>query len=85
MSEGTPPLAPREWRFYLDDMIEFSEKVLTYTDGFDQSRFEQTGLNYDATLRNWSWSASRSRTSRSTRANLPLILTGDSSSPPAIG
>ena len=35
MSEGTPPLTPREWRFYLDDMIEFSEKVLTYTDGFD--------------------------------------------------
>jgi uncharacterized protein with HEPN domain len=52
MSEGTPPLTPREWRFYLDDMIEFSEKVLTYTDGFDQSRFEHTGLNYDATLRN---------------------------------
>lgn len=22
----------REWRFYLDDMIEFAEKVLAYTD-----------------------------------------------------
>jgi uncharacterized protein with HEPN domain len=52
MSEGTPPLTPREWRFYVDDMIEFSEKVLTYTDGFDQSRFEHTGLNFDTTLRN---------------------------------
>jgi hypothetical protein len=52
MSDGTPPLTPREWRFYLDDMIEFSEKILTHTDGFDQSRFEHTGLNYDAALRN---------------------------------
>lgn len=28
--------AGREWRFYLDDMRAFAEKVLTYTDGFDQ-------------------------------------------------
>ena len=27
----------REWRFYLDDMIVFSEKVLTYTEGFEQN------------------------------------------------
>jgi len=26
----------REWRFYLDDMIGFAEKVLSYTEGFDQ-------------------------------------------------
>ncbi|MEQ1592360.1 MAG: DUF86 domain-containing protein [Thiobacillaceae bacterium] len=42
----------REWRFYLDDMIDFAEKVLTYTHGMEQSQFEQSGLNYDATLRN---------------------------------
>jgi uncharacterized protein with HEPN domain len=42
----------REWRFYLDDMIAFVEKVLAYTDGFDQQSFVASGLNYDATLRN---------------------------------
>jgi len=42
----------REWRFYLDDMIEFAGKVLAYTDGLDQAGFVVSGLNYDATLRN---------------------------------
>lgn len=42
----------REWRFYLDDMIGFAEKVLVYTGGFDQAAFEASALNYDATLRN---------------------------------
>ncbi len=42
----------REWRFYVSDMIEFAEKVLAYTHEMEQSRFEQSGLNYDATLRN---------------------------------
>jgi uncharacterized protein with HEPN domain len=32
-------LGPREWRFYLDDMIEFAGKVLAYTKGFDQPGF----------------------------------------------
>ena len=44
--------APREWRFYLDDMIEFAEKVIAYTDGLDQATFIVGGLNYDATVRN---------------------------------
>ena len=47
MSEST-----REWRFYLDDMVGFAEKVLAYTYGLDQADFEASGLNYDATLRN---------------------------------
>jgi len=42
----------REWRFYLDDMIEFSEKVIAYTEGLDQPAFVASGLNYDATVRN---------------------------------
>lgn len=42
----------REWRFYIDDMIDFSQKVLTYTDGLDLDSFVESGLNYDATLRN---------------------------------
>jgi len=42
----------REWRFYLDDMIGSAEKVIAYTDGFDQTAFVANGLNYDATVRN---------------------------------
>ena len=44
--------AEREWRFYLDDMIVFAEKVIAYTDGLDQAAFVASGLNYDATVRN---------------------------------
>ena len=42
----------REWRFYLDDMISFSHKVLLYTRGLQQADFVSQGLVYDATLRN---------------------------------
>lgn len=42
----------REWRFYLDDMIDFAERVLTYTEGLDQAGFVASDLAYDATLRN---------------------------------
>lgn len=42
----------RKWRFYLDDMIEFAEKVLDYTAGLDQAAFVASGLTYDASLRN---------------------------------
>lgn len=44
--------APREWRFYVDDMIGFCERVIQYTQGFDASRFAGDRLHYDATLRN---------------------------------
>lgn len=43
---------PREWRFYVRDMIAFAEKVIAYTESLDQARFVASGLNYDATLRN---------------------------------
>ena len=45
-------MSEREWRFYLDDMIGFAEKVIAYTDGLDQNGFVASGLNYDATIRN---------------------------------
>jgi uncharacterized protein with HEPN domain len=44
--------APREWRFYVDDMIGFAQKVIAYTNGLDQASFVTSGLNYDATIRN---------------------------------
>ncbi len=43
----------REWRFYLDDMISFAEKVIAYTDGLNQAGFVASGLNYDATSAIW--------------------------------
>lgn len=49
MSDAKPQ---REWRFYLDDMIGFAEKVLAYTQGLNQEAFLRDGLTYDATLRN---------------------------------
>ncbi len=45
-------MSEREWRFYLDDMIGFVEKAMAYSQGFDQAKFESSGLNYDATVRN---------------------------------
>ena len=42
----------REWRFYLEDMIDFTRKALAYTDGLDQEDFVRSGITYDATLRN---------------------------------
>jgi len=45
-------MSEREWVFYLDDMIVFSEKVLAYTKGLDQEGFEADEKGYDATLRN---------------------------------
>jgi uncharacterized protein with HEPN domain len=44
----------RDWNLYVGDMITFAEKVLTYTEELDQPRFESSGLNYDATVRNLS-------------------------------
>ncbi len=45
-------MSERIWTFYVDDMIAFAEKVLSYTEGFDYGRFVESGLTYDATLRN---------------------------------
>ena len=47
-----PDLSIREWRFYLNDMIDFAQKVLSYTDGLNQSEFITNGLTYDAALHN---------------------------------
>ncbi len=45
-------MSDREWHFYLDDMINFAENVVIYSENFDLETFERTGLNYDATVRN---------------------------------
>lgn len=43
---------PREWRFYVSDMISFCDKVLAYTKGLERSTFSSDPMRYDATLRN---------------------------------
>jgi uncharacterized protein with HEPN domain len=40
---------PREWRIYLDDMITFASKVISYTNGLDQAGFLANELVVDAT------------------------------------
>ncbi len=42
----------REWRCFVEDMIGFGERVLSYTDGLDRKSFVTDSLVYDATLRN---------------------------------
>ena len=42
----------REWRFYVQDMIDFCGRVLSYTEGLDQRTFLADRRTYDATLRN---------------------------------
>jgi uncharacterized protein with HEPN domain len=43
---------PREWRFYVEDMVAFCDKALAYTKGLDRSTFTVDPMRYDATLRN---------------------------------
>lgn len=49
MSDATPD---REWRFYLDDMIGFCQRVQTFTAGLDQAGFVSDTMRFDATVRN---------------------------------
>lgn len=40
------------WQSYIQDMIDFSETVLAYTDGLDEAAFFTGDLTYDATIHN---------------------------------
>lgn len=42
----------REWRCFVEDMIGFCERILSYTDGLDRKAFVADTLVYDASLRN---------------------------------
>ena len=42
----------REWHFYVQDMLEFGEKVLSFTNGLDEQTFTADVRTYDAKLRN---------------------------------
>jgi uncharacterized protein with HEPN domain len=49
MSEAN---SSREWRFYVNDMIGFCERILAFTQGRDRTAFPADTMRYDATLRN---------------------------------
>ncbi|HQS90497.1 MAG: nucleotidyltransferase [Polaromonas sp. 39-63-203] len=49
MSEAT---SPREWRFYVHDMIGFCERILAFTRGTGRAEFPADAMRYDATVRN---------------------------------
>lgn len=49
MSDAAPNW---EWRFYLDDMIGFCERVQAFTQGLDQIQFVGDIMRFDATVRN---------------------------------
>ena len=49
MSDST---SVREWRFYIDDMIGFCERVLAFTKDVDNAEFVADLMRYDATVRN---------------------------------
>lgn len=46
------PDGDRDWRPYVQDMVEFGERVATYVRGLDQQAFTADQRTYDATLRN---------------------------------
>lgn len=46
------PHGDRDWRPYVQDMVEFGERVAAYVEGLDQQAFTADLRTYDATLRN---------------------------------
>lgn len=46
------PEGDRDWRPYVQDMVEFAERVAAYVEGLDQQAFTADQRTYDATLRN---------------------------------
>jgi uncharacterized protein with HEPN domain len=41
----------RDWRLYLDDIVEYAERALRYTEGLTYEQFLADTRTYDATLR----------------------------------
>ena len=51
MSNETPSPSERDTRLYVEDMLEFCEDVLEYTQGFDRDALAADRMRLDATLR----------------------------------
>ena len=42
----------RDWRLYIQDVVESCNKVMQFTEGMSQKEFEQDEKTYDAVVRN---------------------------------
>lgn len=42
----------RDWRLFIDDMVEFCENVIAYTEGLDQGTLIANKIAYEATMWN---------------------------------
>jgi uncharacterized protein with HEPN domain len=47
-----PSPSERDSRLYLEDMLQFCDRVLVYTQGIERAVFALDAMRYDATLRN---------------------------------
>jgi uncharacterized protein with HEPN domain len=47
-----PSSSERDPRLYVEDMLAFCERALSYVNGMNQSTWVADGMRYDATLRN---------------------------------
>lgn len=47
-----PSPSERDLRLYLEDMLQFCDRVLAYTQGIERAAFAPDAMRYDATLRN---------------------------------
>ena len=45
-------LSDRQWRFYVDDMLGFCDRVLRFGAGVSRENFAADPMRYDATVRN---------------------------------
>lgn len=51
MSNATPLPFERDYRIYLEDMLEFSQDVLRYTQGLTLAAWQSDSMRVDASLR----------------------------------
>jgi len=64
----------REWRLYVNDMVEFAARVQDYTAGLDQTSFLADRKTFDATVRNLELiGEAASRIPESVRASNPQV------------
>jgi uncharacterized protein with HEPN domain len=52
MSNATPSPSDRDHRLYVEDMLEFCERALSYVQGLECQAFAADRMRYDASLRN---------------------------------
>lgn len=51
MSNATPSSFERDYRMYLEDMLEFSQDVIDYAQGLTLAAWQADAMRVDATLR----------------------------------